>query len=393
MITDPADDNAFSLADLLGAAAAASRKAAPAPAAGPVTLFVRRLAWEAYPTVRLRYDAVDDTLFARFVAMSTVDEHTIEGRLYVGFDDNGHGARCTTVCLRGFTSDLRGRAPEHARQILGDALWSKAKALAAEGAGDRVVILDPAEAESLQKAWAGYLMERHLWPQLGIASDFRDALGNGADATAANPPGTVRRDNIGPEGRLKVEVISLSDSHLDEVLGQWSAEISNIDHLPRGAQSEPLQSAIYRGLSGLLAVSEDEPDTSDVIIRGEWDVPDLDRIGVHPRLTWQIEFGDPPVLLIQAAPLGPNAESAPDIQHRVEIRFAERTRHEGALASIDATSPDAQEGGRLRRVRISGDHLRSREVARRGRRLLVRGVRGVREVVPQWTRRRPSDRS
>ena len=370
MVNDPDYDKPHRPASRLAATAAAGNRSTTA-SPGPVTLFVRRLGWEMCPVVHLRYDADEDLLLARFVPAVTSDSHTVDDRLFVGFDDAGPDARCTTVCLAGLTMDPSGLASQMARRILGEAVWAAAGVLAANGSGDRNVLLESGDVTSLLAAWSTF-KEPLAPPVRSHPSDIASA-GQGQGIAAFDRRAAVRRRSAA--GGVKVDVISVSDAEIAEMLELWSVEFSRAEHSRGPGARGLLHYALQRGISSLRPTRDRNAGQPDGIFSGEWDLPDLVRIGVHSRVAWQIEPGDPPVLVVKAARIDPLGAGRADIEHRIEVRFGDRRGH-GRSVAADAIGRLAARG----RVPFSS-------TKRRGRRMLLRSVRGVGHAVPRWRRK------
>ena len=350
MTTDPDHDHLITLSTLSGAVSTARATV------GPVTTLIRRLAWQTSPRVELRYHADGDILLVRFAPLITAHELVLSDRLYVGLDHDGDDPYCSTMCLAGFVSEQTGRAPYVARLVLGDRVWSRARAVAAEGSGDETILLDPGEAADLT----------HTWSML-----IRD--------------GTPSADST-----FQVDVIPVSDSQLREILTQWSAEIIRADQA-RPSAHRGLRPALHHGISGLRAVAERDIGKPNASVGGEWERPDLANIGVHPRLAWRVEPGNPPILVIRAAPLLPDADVRPDTGRRMEVRLGDglAMRAEFTSDGVGALAARIKLPAVGRVLRGTGPrHVTVRYAAKRGRWLLVRGVHTVRRVVPHWASRR-----
>jgi hypothetical protein len=389
MDNDPDYDNPHGPASrLTGASAAGNRSAAPLPA--PVTLFVRRLSWEMHPAVYLRYDAEDDLLLARFVPSVTADQYTLDDRLFVGFDEAGPEARCTTVCIAGFTTDTSGNAHETGRHVLGETVWRAAHELAVKSSGDRIVILDSQDVASLLVAWSAF--RQHLAPTVLLHE-----AENASPGIAVLERRTPTRRKGASGGSVKVDVISVTDLEIAEMLEQWSAEFARTEQARQPGARGLLQYAIHRGISSLRPVKDHDADRADGIIRGEWDLPDLIRIGVHSRVAWQIEPGNPPILVVKAYRIDPLGGGQADIEHRIEVRFGDR-RGQRTSAALDRVGRlavrERHPFGPGTRGRVSGIRNRhvnpGRQGTQRGRRFIIRGVRGIAQVKPRWSRKRRS---
>jgi hypothetical protein len=357
MSTDPDHDRIISPSTAFDATTARATL-------GPVTRLVRRVAWQMNPRVVLRYDAADDLLLVHFPPLITAVERTV-GELYVGLDGSDQAAHCTTVCLAAFARGLQnGDAHVITRRALGERLWLHARALAANrGSFDKTLLLDRAEASALTRVWSAVARGDEM-RRLSIGSNET------ANLVARNDPSPVPSAASEPGSPFTVAVIPVSNAQLREVMAQWSAEVIQADqpgHAVHGGGGTP--------------------------VHGEWEQPGLVRIGVRPRLAWEVEPGDPPELVIRGEPMAP-AGAARATGRRIEVQLGERTglrapfkpEQVGTLAAR-MPLPVNPIPARLSQHLAHPNRDRLIYVVRRGRRLLARSTRGVRGAVPTWVRK------
>jgi hypothetical protein len=225
------------------------------------------------------------------------------------------------------------------------------------------LLLDRVEASALTQVWSAVARGDDV-RRVSIGSNETVNL------VARDDPSPIPSAASDPVSPFTVAVIPVSNAQLREVMAQWSAEV---------IQADQPGHAVHSG--------------GGTPVHGEWERPELVGIGVQPRLEWEVEPGDPPELVIRGEPLAPT-RAARATGRRIEVQLGERTglrapfkpEQVGTLAAR-MPLPVNPIPARLSQHLSHPNRDRLIYVARRSRRLLARGARGMRGAVPTWVRK------